>query len=271
MVRRTAFDLALAGGVALAVGALCAGGCAAGGESAAEGAILEASSSGSGTDRWVLDVREDGAQLAGRLEPARPDSDPDRVVVLTRLPGAEDRVLDARFVPGGIVTLGADHVLRLRPDQGEPVVLDDEVYPPLSVEAGFVAYVRGAPPDLSLARVTSSTGEVERLAPGHPTVWSPALSTDGSEVLFASSVDGSLRLFVVAPNGSVRALPASARVPSAPTAPRWSGGTLVFEDEGGVAVLDVESGQVTESAPGAHGIAALLGVVARTGAMRSPR
>lgn len=198
----------------------------------------------------ILDVRADGATLFGRVLPAPADTDGDRQLVLRSdlagqpFAGALDGVvvLDARFVSEGLVVLGADHVLRVYAGQSVRE-LDAEAYGPLSVEADTVAYVRGDPPDLEVARADVRTGALEAITIDMAPTGSPALSADGREVIFVSGVEGSPRLYR-ASHGGVRALPTSARVPTAPSAPRWRGDALVMEDEAGVAVIDVRDGSV---------------------------
>jgi len=201
----------------------------------------------------ILDARDDGAVLAGRLEVAPPSSDADRVIVLREgsidpaLDGA--RVIDARFVEDGIAVLGADRVLRFH-SRGGVIELDEEVYGPLSVAADKVAYVRGGPPDLELMRASVRTGAVEALTEAMAPVWSPALSSDGREVIFVSGVEGTPRLFRIDAAGALHPLPPTERTPSAPTAPRWTGATLVFEDEQGVVRLDLEEGVIEHETQG---------------------
>jgi hypothetical protein len=207
------------------------------------------------TAEVLLDARDDGATLVGQLAPVLPDTDAPRVVVLgPELGGIE--ALDARFADGGTVVLGTDRVLRMHTAGGEVIALDDEVYGPLSVAGSKVAYVRGAPPDLELARADLRTGAVEALTHGMAPVWSPALSNDGTEIVFVSSAEGSPRLHRHA-GGEITALPPTHRTPSAPTAPRWTGSTLIFEDESGVAVVDLDRGAIVHDVPDAHGLAVL--------------
>jgi hypothetical protein len=189
-----------------------------------------------------------------------PDSDADRVIVLGATAGTPElggiTALVARFVEGGIAVLGIDRVLRVHTDGGDVVALDDEVFGPLSVAGSVLAYVRGAPPDLELARADVRTGSVEALTHGMAPVWSPALSSDGTEVVFVSGAEGAPRLHRHV-RGEIVALPPTHRTPSEPTAPRWSGSTLIFEDESGVAVLELARGEIVHDVPDAHGLAAL--------------
>lgn len=201
----------------------------------------------------VLDRREDGARLLGRLEAAVPNGDPDRVLVLRSEPGAPPRlaalegtrVLDARFVGEHVVVLGADHVLRDYDGAGERV-LDRDAEPPLTVAGTVVAYVRGAMPFFEVARADVSTGAARALTDGMAPAWSPALSADGREVVFVSSVTGSPRLHRVDESGAVTPLAPSARTPSSPEAPRLDGDHLHFRDEAGAAVVELSSGRVLE-------------------------
>lgn len=215
----------------------------------------------------ILDARADGAILGGRLRATPPRTDADRVVVLRasdpRLDGAG--VIDARFVEGGVAVIGADRVLRVVAEGGVVRELDREVYGPLSVAGHLVAYVRGGPPDLELMRADVRTGVVEALTQAMAPVWSPALSSDGSEVVFVSGIEGTPRLFRLDAAGALHALPPTERTPSAPSAPRWSGSTLVFEDEHGIAWLDLDEGVIEREVQGAHGLSVLAdGALAAT-------
>lgn len=210
-------------------------------------------------ERVTLD--DDGrARVEGRLEAVLPNTDADRVIVLDAPAWlAGTRVLDARFVPGAVAVIGADHVLRVVAPGEAARVIDEDVYGPLTVAGERVAYVRGAPPDLELARADVRTGEAEALTESMAPVWSPALSSDGEEIVFVSGASGSPRLHRRGASGAITALAPSARVPSAPTAPRWAGTTLVFEDEQGVAWLDLEAGTIVGEVPGARGLRAQQG------------
>jgi hypothetical protein len=199
-----------------------------------------------GGEEELLDRRADGAAIFGRMEPAVEDADPERVLVLrASVPGLDGlRVLDARFVDGGVVVIGADHVLRLLA-AGDVRTLDENVYGPLSVAGDRVAYTRGEMPVLELARADLSSGEVAALTTDMAPVWSPALSADGREVIFVSGASGSPRLCRLGANGVV-VLPEVERFPSSPRAPRWEGDELRFEDEeGALHVLDVRAGALS--------------------------
>lgn len=211
----------------------------------------------------LLDGLE-GRALYGRVLPAVPDGDPDRVLVLrtsfaSALDGTE--VLDARFAQGQLVTLGVDHVLRLHALQagvqdGEAVELDGEVVAPLSVAGPYVAYARGIAPDLEIARADASTGAIDAMTSGMQPAWSPALSSDGREVIFVSGASGEPRLYRSS-GSQTRLLPRS-RFPTMPRAPRWEGRTLLFEDEAGLARIDLGTGQTlrASAAPPAHAVEA---------------
>ncbi|MBZ0120400.1 MAG: hypothetical protein K8H88_25640 [Sandaracinaceae bacterium] len=215
----------------------------------------------------LLDGLE-GRALYGRVLPAVPDGDPDRVLVLrtsfaSALDGTE--VLDARFVQGQLVTLGVDHVLRLHALQtglqagvqdSEAVELDGEVVAPLSVAGPYVAYARGIAPNLEIARADVSTGAIDAMTSGMQPAWSPALSSDGREVIFVSGASGEPRLY--RSSGSQAILLPRSRFPTMPRAPRWEGRTLLFEDEAGLARIDLGTGQTlrANAAPPAHTVEA---------------
>ena len=189
----------------------------------------------------LLDVRGDD-RIVGQLEPVPPNADPDRVLVARGAGLDGRRVLDARFVGDDLVVLDADHTLRLVTDDGE-TVLDTQAEAPRSVAAGAVAYGRGEMPDFEVVRAVPSTGELRALAPQVRPAWSPALSPDGLEVVFVTSIAGSPQLY-----REGRTLDA-ARFPTMPSAPLWDGDRLVFEDEQGLALVDLRTGAVLGSDP----------------------
>lgn len=197
-----------------------------------------------------LDRRPDGALLAGTPLPTRPNADPERVLVL-QATGAEPglagaRVVDARFLGSGVVTLGVDHVLRLH-RQGEVTVLDTGAYEPLSVSGTLVAYVRGAPPSLEVALADGATGTRTQLTEQLAPCWSPTISPDGAAIVFISGASGSPRLYRVEPGGAPRLLAQVKRFPSAPVEPRFEDGLYVFDDELGTAWVDSHTGRVVRA------------------------
>ena len=189
----------------------------------------------------LLDRRDDGAALIGRVMPVPEGSDADRVLTLRSvgLDASLDcaAVLDARFVADGLVVLRADHVLVAHHD-GAAIELDAQVEGPLSIAGTRVAYVRGEFPELELALSDARSGEARVLTQGMAPAWSPALSPDGSEIVFVSGARGTPRLHLVDTRGGApRALPPSERFPTAPVAPRWA--------EYGTRVPAIESGPST--------------------------
>lgn len=206
------------------------------------------------TDELLLDERKGGARIVGRLEPYPLNADPDRVLRIQVLgpvqPGLAERlegaqVLDARFVGDAVVTIGADHVLRVHTPEGEKA-LDREVAAPMSVSGTELAYVRGLPPFFELARADVASGQATQVTNGMAPAWSPAFTPDGA-IVFVSGAEGSPRLYRVDRGGEPKALPEAERTPASPIAPRFEDGLLVFEDEQGRAWLDVETGNIVRS------------------------
>jgi hypothetical protein len=76
--------------------------------------------------------------------------------------------------------------------------------------------------------------------------WSPALTPDGTAIVFVSGIEGTARLYR-AENGEVRPLPPTERTPSAPVAPRFEEGLLHFVDHLGDVWLDPERGEVVRT------------------------
>ncbi len=207
----------------------------------------------------ILDQRqtETGAlALAGPVEPVPFGTDAPRVVVLEVVPdhlaairGA--RVSDARFTADGAVILGADGVLRHVTSTGTTDLARDALAP-LSVEANRVAFAGGNPPDLVLSVVDLGDGTVHAVAPDLMPAWSPALSPDGSAVIFAASIDGMPRMVRATLGGTVEVLPPIDVVPSSPRAPIWRDGILTFDHEEGVVQMDPKSGEIIEEVAAAQ-------------------
>lgn len=206
-------------------------------------------------DERPLDLRADGAVLAGRMLPAPPESDGAPRYLVRWLTGAGARswafadvpVEDVRFVPGSagaLVLTSGRALLWLEQPAAAPVLLDTDVTGPLSVAAGgrFVAYVRGEPPDLELVRFDVDERRAEPLTDRMAPVWSPALSADGGEVVFVSGVEGTPALWRVGAGQRPRKIagtpPGEASgFPQGPRAPVWRGEVLVYEHDDGVRVL----------------------------------
>ena len=205
-------------------------------------------------ERMLLHADRVG-EVWGQLVPSVPFGDALRTIVLhddLEQFGVESGtlVLDVRLTPQGAVVLHADHTLRLHATDGERQ-LDVGVDPPISVAARQVTYVAGNSPMLQLRRVSLDGGEPESLAPDIVTAWSPVMSADGREVIFSASVDGWSKLMRRDAEGTLHRLEGR-RVPSASVAPHWRGRHLIFQDEHGVAVHDLESGTVVADYPRAH-------------------
>lgn len=207
---------------------------------------------GSDVDLVVLDRRDDGAVLRGVLVAPIPHADPERRMAL-RAEGLDlaievTDVLDARFIEGGVVTLDASHVLRAhRP--GRTDTLDVGVYGPLSVMGHQLAYVRGAPPVLEVARVDVDTGVAQAVTQAMAPCWSPALAPDGS-IVFASAASGSPRVYRAGAGAPTELTGLLGRFPDAVTAPRVEGNLYVFDDPQGTVWADLATGEVVRTAGG---------------------
>jgi hypothetical protein len=219
------------------------------GPSPAETQSRELTGESEAAERVVLEAEDGEPTLAGVLEPVPPRTDAHRVIALDTHPSGIDlhgeRVLDARTVSDGVVAIGADRVLRHYTARST-VELDRGVLAPLSVEAGHVAYVRGVPPDLHLFVAELSTGRVEPIAPHLAPVWSPALSEDGREIVFATAAEGRPQLFRSDASGQLQRVH-SDRTPSSPRAPIWRDGVVTFEDEQGTVSVSLETARIEET------------------------
>lgn len=199
-------------------------------------------------DEVVLAERADGARLVGEPTPLIPNADPEPSFLIRPVGVSFDgldgaRVLAAHFVDEAVVTIGADHVLRVHDARGVRE-LDTDAYGPISVMGPEIAYVRGRAPSLEVARAHVTRGEVSQLTQDMAPAWLPALTPDGGAVVFVSGVTGSPRLYRVDRGGAVLALPETSRTPSAAVAPHFEGQLLVFRDHLGVASIDLDTGHV---------------------------
>ncbi len=102
-------------------------------------------------------------------------------------------------------------------------------------------------PALEVAVADRATGRVRGATQAMAPTWSPALTLDGSAVVFVSGVRGTPRLFRVAEGGDAELLPDLGRFPSAPTPPRFQGDLYVFEDHLGVVWADLEQGRIVRT------------------------
>lgn len=218
------------------------------------------------TDGVLVDLTDDVRAIQARVLPAPANADPDRVLSI-RVDGYPEldgfEALDARFVAGGVVVLGEDHVLRFHAQPGAaPVAIDDQVEPPLSVGGVYVAYARGEMPFFEIARADVTTGGIDALTSGLGPCWSPALTPDGARAAFVCSHEGEPRLFLH--EGQPRLMP-KARFPTGPSAPRFDGERLAFTDEEGVAVIMLGTGALLTADPEAGAVLELGGRFVVTG------
>lgn len=218
-------------------------------------------------DEILLDLGADGSALVGRVQPAPEDTDGDRILVVRHL-GADGHdapllggqpLVEARFTGAGypLLVLDTEHTLsRIAAPGRSPEVLGQTVYGPLSLslDGRRVAYTRGDPPMLELVRHDLATGQVVAAAPEVVPAWSPALSPDGSEVIFVASPDGRPEFWRVREGAPARRwaeVGAGVPFPTGPSAPVVFGDALVFEDETGVHSLGLD-GTLRRSLPGLH-------------------
>jgi len=205
----------------------------------------------------LLDLRDD-ARLYAMVQPVPAQSDAPRTLMVRWVKQgqaqpaswafADSPVLDARLVPHSeaiiVVTQNRDLMLLTSID-ASPVVLDSRVHPPLSLSENgqFLAYAQGVIPDLEITRFDlnkrSRLESTQNMAPA----WSPALSENGSRLLFVSGSTGYPELWEYRGNQAVRLTDRNLTpipFPSGPTAPIWNGNTIVFEDTTGVHLLSIE-------------------------------
>jgi len=203
-------------------------------------------------DEHVVDLRADGETLVGRTLPVPENSDADRSLALRWLTRDGVRswrfdqvpILEARFVgsTGAVLVLTTTHSLvRLDAPKAEPVVLDREVYGPLSLDAAgrWVVYTRGEAPELEVVRTEVATGVSRALAPSLKPSWCPTLSPDGHEILVVASPEGTPAFYRLREGTPPHRwhLPADTPLPTGPTAPVIFGDAVVYESDGALYTL----------------------------------
>ncbi len=182
--------------------------------------------------------------IRARLTPAPVNADPDRALELldpvADLPAGTE-VLEVRSTGAGWLVLRPDHGLWLHGD-GPPRQLDEGVYSPMALREPWVAYARGAAPELEVGAIDLRAIDLRAvdlrdapapvLTAGYAPVWNPALGPHG-EVVFVSGRAGVPALYRVAPGGAPERLMDEGRFPSWIEAPTYDGQVLRFREESG--------------------------------------
>ena len=267
---RTRRDLALIAVSLLALGACRSGdeGRAPAGHSSALGALEPAPATPvvipDLAGGQLLDVS--GTRLlVGDPEPAPPNADPalrmsvrlftDATQVPWPLEGAS--LGHARFLPGGgILAIAAnEELLEVDPGTGSVRRLDEHVVGPVgaSLDGRFLVYCKGemADTEVWLLDRQGAGSSPRALTRGMAPAWSPAISPDGRTVVFASSRSGVAALWRTdggeprqLTSRDVRVVPGTPPeidpFPASITPTLFDGHHIVFEGQGGVAVLDAE-------------------------------
>ncbi len=190
--------------------------------------------------------------IRARLTPAPVNADPDRALELldpvADLPAGTE-VLEVRSTGAGWLVLRPDHGLWLHGD-GPPRQLDEGVYSPMALREPWVAYARGAAPELEVGAVDLRDTQARVLTDGYAPVWNPALGPHG-EVVFVSGRAGVPALYRVAPGGAPERLMDEGRFPSWIEAPTFDGQVLRFREESGAtAELQVRPAALTPEPAG---------------------
>jgi len=238
-------------------------------ESQDPAAIVVAAEQSRLSDELLLDARDDGARLFATVNPVLPNSDAPRTLRVRWLEsGAHDAspwsfdgipVLDARFIPrtnSALLITETRQLVLLAARTAMPVELHASVYAPLSLSSNgrFAAFTSGDAPDLEVVTLDVQRREVVFSTRDMAPTWCPALSDDGSSVLFVSGASGSPDFFELRRDGRLlkrtdlvtRPLP----FPSGPSAPVWSGSRLVFENRDGVHLVDTADMHLLKSTEG---------------------
>lgn len=190
----------------------------------------------------ALSIHSEGGLLKGTVLPAPEFADPDRIMDVVHVQGSKetpvlDGVEDAKFLgDGSFVVISRQHEL-IRIQNGQSQVLATEVYGPLSVVGQRVAYLAGnAMPFFVPAVLDVQSGQrwegSEDLIPS----WSPVLSPDGRELIFASGKAGHSQLLraSIGTGLSIQNTIDIEAPPAGPNAPIWiHSDVLIFESEEG--------------------------------------
>ncbi len=209
----------------------------------------------------VLDARSDGVLLLARRHEGDPASDGVASLAVRKVSGASSIELgtlaDAKLFDGGVVVLGRDGVLSRLGDDGATRVIDREVYGPLSVRAGLVAYVRGEQPALAVTLASIDRGAPVALAPEWTPAWCPAIAAD-STVVFVTARSGKLELARASAAAPPQSLGEPELAPEGPATPLLVDNALVFEHDGALRVLGLD-GRLRKSQRGVPAPIALAG------------
>ncbi len=211
----------------------------------------------------VLDVRDTGEALLGRLLEAPPNADPGRAMVVRwvhpdRAPAlllSGEPVEEARFVDGGVALITPDHALMYQRAGGEgPVLLDDAAYGPLSVRSDRVAYTRGEAPELVPAVSTLGGARMSLEPSGASPAWCVAWTERGDGLTFVSGASGAPSLRGARAGDGLTLEEAQwpmEDAPAGPSGPVWRDALMVYEGERGLRVANAR-GEVVAAFEGAY-------------------
>ncbi len=221
----------------------------------------------------LQDLREDGSRMFATVQAVPPNSDAPRSLIVRWLEAAggpakwsfsDQPVLDARLVPragGALVITQARTLTWLSSQESKPRELDSQVVAPLSLSADgrFVAYARGEIPDLEIVRFDLEHQAVDSVTQGMAPAWSPALSEDGSRLIFVSGVRGYPDFWEMRQDQVVRLSDRQVNpvpFPSGPSAPILTESTLTFEDAERIHVVALKPLRLLRSVRGTLPVAA---------------
>lgn len=205
-----------------------------------------------GEGEVLLALHGQAGFITGVPYPPPPNADPDRILAATLHHDGSQTDLgdveDAKFLDdGSLVLINRAHDL-VHVSGAAHKVLASRVYGPLSVVGTRVAYTTGpGMPDFRAAALDVATGQAWRAAEDLMPAWAPALSEDGTGLVFASGHTGTTSLVVaeLGPELRVTGLHPIGLAPSGPNAPIWQASSLIYESEEGLKRLDMQTFQTT--------------------------
>ncbi|MFU8805936.1 MAG: FG-GAP-like repeat-containing protein, partial [Bradymonadaceae bacterium] len=215
-------------------------------------------------------------EFHGTLQPLLPHSDaPGELIVELRhqdkvvaWPLGDEPISNAVFVPPASTRDGAPtlavrtsvgRLIHVDPSKNTAVQLDEEIGLMVSAAANgcCIAYMRGEMGlQTELAVATLDGGAVQRITLDENS-WSPAISPDGTQVVYVSATpagNAQIVLREISGEGAVRVLVEDAQVfATGPQPPFWTDEGIAFASEHGAYLLDLE-GRLTVLDAGAHGL-----------------
>lgn len=201
----------------------------------------------------LLDAHPKSGAIVGVVEDAPENSDAFRILRAVVIANGErtdllDGVQDARFMPdGSIVAISRRNEL-VRMHGAEQELLASDAVGTLSAAGSRVAFMQGdGMPDYQVVAIDVETGERWESSPTLMPSWSPVLSDDGAQLLFASGHTGVSTMVRGTLDGKLEVVEEfpTETPPVGPNAPVWLGDEVIFESEKGTRRMQLPSREET--------------------------